>query len=85
MFGINVDPSAVNLEAPHEVNRFLDEGAAQTGRNPSEVRRGYNLFGAVKLRAGESYRFNRPAWCWERLPSGSKPSSVIISNTGMTP
>ncbi|NOH00566.1 MAG: LLM class flavin-dependent oxidoreductase [Chloroflexi bacterium] len=25
------------------------------------------------------------AWCWERLPSGSKPSSATISNTGTTP
>jgi alkanesulfonate monooxygenase SsuD/methylene tetrahydromethanopterin reductase-like flavin-dependent oxidoreductase (luciferase family) len=38
----------------------VDEGAAQAGRDPSEVRRGYNLFGALKLRAGENYRFNRP-------------------------
>jgi len=43
-----------------EVNRLLDEGAVQTGRNPSEVRRGYNLFGTIKLRAGENYQLNRP-------------------------
>jgi alkanesulfonate monooxygenase SsuD/methylene tetrahydromethanopterin reductase-like flavin-dependent oxidoreductase (luciferase family) len=43
-----------------EVNRLLDEGAAQAGRNPSEVRRGYNLFGAIKLRTGENYQLNRP-------------------------
>ena len=43
-----------------DVNRLLDEGALQGGRNPIEVRRGYNLFGAIKLRAEEMYRFNRP-------------------------
>jgi alkanesulfonate monooxygenase SsuD/methylene tetrahydromethanopterin reductase-like flavin-dependent oxidoreductase (luciferase family) len=50
----------VPTDGLHEVNRLLDEGAAQAGRDPSEVRRGYNLFGALKLRAGENYRFNRP-------------------------
>lgn len=43
-----------------DVNRLLDEGAAQAGRNPSEVRRGYNLFGVVKPRPEERDRFKRP-------------------------
>ena len=50
----------VSTEQLREVNRLLDEGAAQAGRDPAEVRRGYNLFGVVKLRPDERYRFNRP-------------------------
>ncbi len=32
-----------------EVNQRIDEGAAQSGRDPSEVRRGYNLMGVLDL------------------------------------
>lgn len=47
-------------EALGEVNRCLDEGAASAMRSPSDVRRGYNLFGAIKLHPDEHFRFNRP-------------------------
>ena len=43
-----------------EVNRLLDEGAALAGRQPGQVRRGYNLFGVIQDRAAAKVRFNRP-------------------------
>ena len=43
-----------------QVNQWLDEGAIKAGRKPEDVRRGYNLFGAIQTHAGERFRFNRP-------------------------
>lgn len=33
-----------------EINRLIDEGAAEAGRSPDEIRRGYNLMGIIDLK-----------------------------------
>lgn len=41
-----------NYHAPHrlpELNRHIDEGAAEVGRDPAAIRRGYNLMGVLHL------------------------------------
>lgn len=48
---------------PGEVNRlnsYIDEGALQAGRDPSEVRRGYNIAGAILTEGSMALRPNRP-------------------------
>ena len=47
-------------EQLEEVNRFLDEGAIQSGQKPEEIRRGYNLFGVIHSHSEDRIRFNRP-------------------------
>ena len=43
-----------------EVNRYLDEGAIRAGKNPGDVRRGYNLFGVIQQHPSDRLRFKRP-------------------------
>ncbi|MDX1993201.1 MAG: LLM class flavin-dependent oxidoreductase [bacterium] len=45
--GVILSMTYVPPDDLHEVNRLLDEGAAEAGRDPSEVRRAYNLAGAL--------------------------------------
>jgi alkanesulfonate monooxygenase SsuD/methylene tetrahydromethanopterin reductase-like flavin-dependent oxidoreductase (luciferase family) len=47
--GVLITNSYVPEAALDELNQQIDEGAAQTGRAPSEIRRGYNLMGAIDL------------------------------------
>jgi alkanesulfonate monooxygenase SsuD/methylene tetrahydromethanopterin reductase-like flavin-dependent oxidoreductase (luciferase family) len=47
--GVLVSNSYVPVEQLAEINRHLDEGAAEAGRPPEAVRRGYNLMGIIDL------------------------------------
>jgi alkanesulfonate monooxygenase SsuD/methylene tetrahydromethanopterin reductase-like flavin-dependent oxidoreductase (luciferase family) len=47
--GVLVTNNYVPVEQLAEINRHLDEGAAETGRPPEAVRRGYNLMGIIDL------------------------------------
>jgi alkanesulfonate monooxygenase SsuD/methylene tetrahydromethanopterin reductase-like flavin-dependent oxidoreductase (luciferase family) len=42
------------------VNQLLDEGASEAGRDPTDVHRGYNLFGMILTQPSSRIRFNRP-------------------------
>lgn len=45
--GILVSTSYVPVSRWAEINQQIDEGAAEVGRSPDEIRRGYNLMGAI--------------------------------------
>ncbi|MCH7587618.1 MAG: LLM class flavin-dependent oxidoreductase [Chloroflexi bacterium] len=48
--------ASYNYDRPENLaaaNQRIDEGAAQAGRDPSEIRRGYNLMGVIELCSGE--------------------------------
>lgn len=47
--GILVTNSYVPEEQLAEINRLIDEGARQAGREPGDVRRGYNLMGVLDI------------------------------------
>ena len=62
--GVSVSNSYVPESELTAVNRHIDEGAAQAGRQPEEVRRLYNLMGIIDLpgspNSAESLRANTP-------------------------
>jgi alkanesulfonate monooxygenase SsuD/methylene tetrahydromethanopterin reductase-like flavin-dependent oxidoreductase (luciferase family) len=47
--GVLVSNSYVPVEDLPTINRHLDEGAAEAGRSPEAVRRGYNLMGVIEV------------------------------------
>jgi alkanesulfonate monooxygenase SsuD/methylene tetrahydromethanopterin reductase-like flavin-dependent oxidoreductase (luciferase family) len=47
--GLLVSTNYVPPERLPEFNRLVDEGAIQAGREPGEIRRGYNLMGVLDL------------------------------------
>ena len=47
--GIFVSTGYVGPERLLEINQQIDEGAQEAGRDPAEVRRGYNLMGVLDL------------------------------------
>lgn len=61
--GILVSTIYVSPERLLEINERIDEGAAEAGRSPTEIRRGYNLMGVLDLgrsdtKAGEQQAHN---------------------------
>ncbi|WP_026369901.1 LLM class flavin-dependent oxidoreductase [Kallotenue papyrolyticum] len=59
--GLLISSMYVPVERLAEVNRLLDAGAAEAGRPPHAIRRGYNLMGAIVLgRPGEARLTPRP-------------------------
>ncbi|HKG26797.1 MAG TPA: LLM class flavin-dependent oxidoreductase [Thermomicrobiales bacterium] len=54
--GILVSAPYVPPEQLPEVHRLIDEGAAQAGRPPTAIRRGYNLMGLLDTGAGGRIR-----------------------------
>jgi alkanesulfonate monooxygenase SsuD/methylene tetrahydromethanopterin reductase-like flavin-dependent oxidoreductase (luciferase family) len=61
--GIIVSNSYVPPQRLLENNALIDEGAAEVGRSPDDIRRGYNLMGMIDTRPNAS----RPA----QLPEGA--------------
>ncbi|MDQ4078787.1 MAG: LLM class flavin-dependent oxidoreductase [Chloroflexota bacterium] len=47
--GLLVSRNWVPPQRLEELNNLIDEGAAEAGRSPSEIRRGYNLMGIVDV------------------------------------
>jgi alkanesulfonate monooxygenase SsuD/methylene tetrahydromethanopterin reductase-like flavin-dependent oxidoreductase (luciferase family) len=47
--GIWLSSSYITPERLLETNRLIDEGAAEAGRAPDEIRRGYNLMGIIDV------------------------------------
>ncbi|MBX6343312.1 MAG: LLM class flavin-dependent oxidoreductase, partial [Thermomicrobiaceae bacterium] len=47
--GVLITNTYVPEERLPEVNRLIDEGASRAERDPTEIRRGYNLMGAIAL------------------------------------
>jgi alkanesulfonate monooxygenase SsuD/methylene tetrahydromethanopterin reductase-like flavin-dependent oxidoreductase (luciferase family) len=47
--GIYVSSAYVSDEGLKRSNRLIDEGAQQVGRNPQDIRRGYNMMGVLDL------------------------------------
>lgn len=45
--GVLVSTSYVPVSRWAEINRQIDDGAAETGRSPDDIRRGYNLMGTI--------------------------------------
>jgi alkanesulfonate monooxygenase SsuD/methylene tetrahydromethanopterin reductase-like flavin-dependent oxidoreductase (luciferase family) len=58
--GVTVTSLYVPPDELSRFNRWVDEGAQRVGRNPSEIRRLYNLLGVLDVPGGRSYRVNRP-------------------------
>lgn len=61
--GLLLSTTYVRPDQLPEYNRLVDEGAAQAGRDPAAIRRGYNLMGAIELdngRAGARLRAGQP-------------------------
>lgn len=58
--GLIISSPYVPPEEVNALNVYIDEGAMQAGREPSEVRRGYNIAGAILTEGGMSLRPNRP-------------------------
>lgn len=56
--GLLISMPYVPPEKLAEVNGLIDEGAAEAGRSPDAIRRGYNLAGAIRPGAGS---VNHPA------------------------
>jgi alkanesulfonate monooxygenase SsuD/methylene tetrahydromethanopterin reductase-like flavin-dependent oxidoreductase (luciferase family) len=54
--GILVSAPYVPPEQLPEVHRLIDEGAAQAGRPPTAIRRGYNLMGLIETGTGGRIR-----------------------------
>lgn len=47
--GILVTNTFASVEDLPRINRWVDEGAAEAGRPPESIRRGYNVMGAIDL------------------------------------
>lgn len=61
--GLLLSTTYVRPDQLPEYNRLVDEGAAQAGRDPSAIRRGYNLMGVIELdggRVGARLRARQP-------------------------
>lgn len=54
--GVLVSVPSVPPDELPEVHRLIDEGAAQAGRPPTAIRRGYNLMGLLDTGAGGRVR-----------------------------
>jgi len=60
--GITVSTPYVPPDQLPVLNRWVDEGAQRAGRDPSHIRRLYNLLGVLDVPGGRSYRVNRPGF-----------------------
>jgi alkanesulfonate monooxygenase SsuD/methylene tetrahydromethanopterin reductase-like flavin-dependent oxidoreductase (luciferase family) len=47
--GLLISHNYVSPDKLAEINERIDEGAEQAGRDPTEIRRGYNLMGVLDL------------------------------------
>jgi alkanesulfonate monooxygenase SsuD/methylene tetrahydromethanopterin reductase-like flavin-dependent oxidoreductase (luciferase family) len=58
--GLIISSPYVPPEKVPEINALIDEGARQAGRDPLEIRRGYNLVGVITTVDGMQARPARP-------------------------